>query len=85
MDFPTELQSAVENVVRLMVDKPEDVRVVPVRSSGIGFQIQVHPEDIGHVIGKQGRNARSLRILVTAMAQKAGRSVWLDIPTGMDA
>ena len=52
-------------VVRLLVDRPDDVHVV---STGTVLRLSVHETDLGKVIGKQGRIAKSLRILLLAMS-----------------
>jgi len=39
----------------------------------------VHPDDIGHVIGKQGRTARSMRLALGAAAERIGRRAELEI------
>ena len=79
MDFPAELQRVLESMVRLMVDKPDDVRVVPLEGSGINLQVQVSPGELGKVVGKQGRTARSIRTILLVMAQGAGTTVHVDI------
>ena len=43
------------------------------------FELHVHQDDLGHVIGKQGRTARSLRLALGAAAQKAGVRANLEI------
>ena len=43
------------------------------------FELHVHPDDLGHVIGKQGRTARSLRLVVGAAAGHMGRRASLEI------
>ncbi|GAA4366129.1 RNA-binding protein [Agromyces bauzanensis] len=72
------LQSALEHLVKGIVDHPDDVRVVAA-SSGRGEVLEVHvnPEDLGRVIGRAGRTAKALRTLVTALAD--GRRVRVDV------
>ena len=62
------IAEAVTNIVKLMVDKPDDVsvEVVPV-PGGMVLRYSVAPGDIGKLIGAQGRNARSLRVIVAAI------------------
>ena len=78
MDFPAELQRVLELLVRLMVGKPDDVRVVRVDGLGVNLQVQVHPYDLGKVVGKQGRTARSIRTILLVMAQGAGTTAHVD-------
>ncbi len=63
------LSDALEHLVRGLVPNPDDVRV---RESDRGrvrtFEVRVHPEDIGKVIGRQGRTASALRTVIAALA-----------------
>jgi len=43
------------------------------------FELNVHPDDLGHVIGKQGRTARSMRLVLDAASRKIGRRAELEI------
>lgn len=63
-----------------LVDHPEDVRV-EILSAGAdaAFELHVHPDDLGHVIGKQGRTARSLRLALGAAAARHDRDAGLEI------
>jgi uncharacterized protein len=65
--------------IRLMVDRPDDVTVEQIAEDFIALRISVHQSDIGKVIGKQGRAARSLRTIVTAIAMTHGTRFALDI------
>jgi predicted RNA-binding protein YlqC (UPF0109 family) len=80
MDDAKEITNAVATLVKLMVDRPDKVVVesVPV-DTGSSLRISVDPIDVGKVIGKQGRTARSLRLLVSAMGMAAQKKISLDI------
>jgi predicted RNA-binding protein YlqC (UPF0109 family) len=66
--------------VRLMVDRPEDVTVQELGTDGlIDVRVSVHPSDIGKLIGKTGRTARSLRVIGAAIATTHGTGFALDI------
>ena len=72
------LASALEHLVKGIVDHPEDVQVAAKSSSrGEVLEVRVHPEDLGRVIGRSGRTAKALRALVTALAD--GRRVRVDV------
>jgi uncharacterized protein len=72
------LAPALEHLVKGIVDHPDDVRVDSIDSSrGQVLEVRVHPEDLGRVIGRSGRTAKSLRTLVTALAD--GRRVRVDV------
>jgi predicted RNA-binding protein YlqC (UPF0109 family) len=70
----------VETVARALVDEPDQVEVEQIEQGDTTIlELRVAPDDIGKVIGKDGRTAQSLRTLVTAASSKAGRRVHLDI------
>ena len=65
---------------RGVVDNPDavDVEILGVGSE-TSLELSVAQEDLGHVIGKQGRTARSLRLVLGAAASLAGRKASLEI------
>ena len=72
------LASALEHLVKGIVDSPDDVRVQSSTSSrGELLEVRVHPDDLGRVIGRSGRTAKALRQLVTALAD--GQRVRVDV------
>lgn len=70
----------VEYIVKSLVDQPEsvEVNVVEGEKSTI-LELRVSPEDIGKVIGKQGRIAKALRTILSATATKSGKHASLEI------
>lgn len=70
----------VEYIVRSLVDNPEDVQlsVIEGEKSTI-LELRVSPDDIGKVIGKQGRIAKALRTILSATATKSGKHASLEI------
>jgi predicted RNA-binding protein YlqC (UPF0109 family) len=74
------LRDLVAFMARGLVDHPDEVAVEVLEPGEDScFELQVHPDDLGHVIGKQGRTARSLRLTLGAAAQKLGRRANLEI------
>jgi len=70
----------LSRIVSALVDQTAEVRITPTpQSEGVSFSIAVHPEDTGKLIGKQGRTARSLRTILSAVGMKARRRYSLDI------
>ena len=70
----------VEYLARRLVDEPEAVRVEEVEREGaIVIQLYVAKDDIGKVIGRQGRIARALRTIVRASAAQREQRVLLEI------
>lgn len=72
------LAAALEHLVKGIVDHPEDA-VVTARSTSRGdlLEVSVHPDDLGRVIGRNGRTAKALRTLVNALAD--GKKVRVDV------
>lgn len=72
------LADALEHLVRGLVTHPDDVTVSDKDlRRGRMLEVRVHPEDIGKVIGRQGRTAQSLRTVITALAGR-GEQVRVD-------
>ena len=70
----------VEYLARRLVDEPDAVRVEAVdREGDTVLQLYVAPDDVGKVIGRQGRIARALRTVVRASAAREDRRVLLEI------
>jgi len=68
------MKDFVEYIVKKLVDNPEDVKVTQIDSEKtVILELQVKEGDLGKVIGKKGRTAKSLRILLTAAAAKQGQ------------
>ena len=67
-------------MARGLVDHPDDVSA-EILSTGPDacYELHVHRDDLGHVIGKQGRTARSLRLALGAAAARLGRRADLEI------
>lgn len=63
------LGEALEHLVRGIVLNPDDVRVKDKDlRRGRMLEVRVHPDDVGKVIGRQGRTAQALRTVVAALA-----------------
>lgn len=72
------LAEALEHLVRGIVDSPEDVKVgVKNNRRGDSLEVHVHQDDLGRVIGRQGRTARALRTVVSALSD--GEPVRVDV------
>jgi predicted RNA-binding protein YlqC (UPF0109 family) len=70
----------VEYLARGLVDEPEAVRVEQIEREGATvLQLHVAKDDVGKVIGRQGRVARALRSVVRASAARSDRRVLLEI------
>jgi len=73
----------IRSMVAAIVDTPSAVKVDAIVEGGVTlYRVQVANSEIGQVIGKQGRTARSLRTILAAVAMKEKRRIQLDIVSG---
>jgi hypothetical protein len=73
------MKELVEFIARSLVDSPDEVHVDEIsRQDTTVIELQVAPEDLGRVIGRQGRTARAIRNLISATDRGGGRTI-LDI------
>ncbi len=71
------IDEALEHLVKGIVDNPDDVIITEkTHRRGSTLEVRVNPEDIGKVIGRNGRTAKALRTVVSALA---GRSIRVDL------
>lgn len=74
------MEELVTCIAKALVDKPEEVKTKAVDEDGnITIELSVAQEDLGKVIGKQGRTARAMRTLLSAAADKMNKKSRLDI------
>ncbi|MEK6557670.1 MAG: KH domain-containing protein [Candidatus Margulisiibacteriota bacterium] len=76
------MKELVELLTKALVDNPEEVEIKETSSdSTVVLEIKVGADDIGKVIGKEGRIANALRTVVKAAAAKQGKKIALEIIT----
>jgi predicted RNA-binding protein YlqC (UPF0109 family) len=76
----SEMRTLVLEITKALVDDPEAVQLEVLPDGGvILLRLQVSPRDLGKVIGKQGRTARSLRTILGAASMKLKHRFTLDI------
>ncbi|WP_145329719.1 KH domain-containing protein [Paenibacillus xylanexedens] len=74
------MEELVRIIAKALVDHPDDVAVRTIEKDRlVVYELTVHPDDVGKVIGKQGRIAKSLRTVVTSAAVKMDKRVTVDI------
>jgi uncharacterized protein len=74
------MKELVEAIARALVDHPENVDVRSVEGSQTTvLELRVHPEDLGKVIGRQGRTAKAIRTLLGASGMKVRKRYTLEI------
>lgn len=75
-----EMKQLVEDIAKALVDLPDQVTVREVQGEQVTvLELKVAPSDLGKVIGKQGRTARSIRTLLGAAGMKLNRRFTLEI------
>ncbi|MCX8007733.1 MAG: KH domain-containing protein [Coriobacteriia bacterium] len=80
MASSVDIDGLVSYLVSSLVDHPEDVRIEK-RSSerGVVYEVSTHPDDVGKVIGRQGRVIKAMRTLVRAAASLAGSDATVEV------
>jgi predicted RNA-binding protein YlqC (UPF0109 family) len=74
------MKELIETVVKALVDHPEDVTVSDVTDErNVTYQLSVNKDDMGKVIGKQGRVAKAIRTVVYAAASNEEKRIHLEI------
>ncbi|TLS49873.1 KH domain-containing protein [Paenibacillus antri] len=74
------MEALVRTLVRGLVDHPDDVRVdVTEDDDSVLYELTVHPEDVGKVIGKGGRIIKAVRVVVTSASAKSGKRIAVEI------
>jgi predicted RNA-binding protein YlqC (UPF0109 family) len=74
------VKQLIEDIAKALVDIPEEVSVKEVMGEQVTvLELRVAPSDLGKVIGKQGRTARSIRTILGAAGMKLNRRFTLEI------
>jgi predicted RNA-binding protein YlqC (UPF0109 family) len=74
------LKELIELIIKGIVDKPDKIEISQVvGEKTLIFEVKVDPDDIGKVIGRQGRNIKSIRTIINAAAQKDNKRVIIEI------
>lgn len=74
------MKDLIERIVRALVDNPEEVTVTAIEGNqATVLELKVAKEDLGKIIGKQGRTAKSLRTIIGAASGKERKRVVLEI------
>ena len=74
------MKDLLEEIAKALVDSPEDVKVMEVEGEQTTvLELRVRTEDLGKVIGRQGRTARAIRTLLAAAGMKIHKRFVLEI------
>ena len=75
-----DLMELVSFITVNLVDHPDDVTIAKAERQGREiYQVRVHPDDLGKVIGKGGQTARAIRTLLMAVSAKSDQRLGLEI------
>ena len=74
------MKELVEAIAKALVDHPDQVQVHAIDGEQVTvLELRVHPEDLGKVIGRQGRTAKSIRTILGAAGMKLRKRLTLEI------
>lgn len=74
------VKEMVESIAKLIVDKPNEVKVNLLEGTQTNvIELRVAKEDLGKVIGREGRNAKAIRTLLNAIGNKLNKRIHLEI------
>ena len=74
------MKELVEYIVKSLVDKPEEVKIKEMEGEKTCIiELRVAPEDVGRVIGKQGKVIKAIRLLSTAAAIRKNKRISVEI------
>ncbi|WP_440895286.1 KH domain-containing protein [Amphibacillus sp. Q70] len=74
------MKALITTIIKPLVDHPEAVEVTEKEeTSKIVYHLTVHPDDVGKVIGRNGRIAKSIRTVVYAIGSDTKKRIYLDI------
>jgi predicted RNA-binding protein YlqC (UPF0109 family) len=74
------MELLVLTIVKGLVDHPDEVRVEVIENEeSVLYELNVHPDDIGKVIGKSGRIIKAVRTVVTSASARSGKRIAVEI------
>ncbi len=74
------MKELIETIAKALVDQPDKVSIHEKEDErSIVFELSVDPDDMGKIIGKQGRVAKALRTVVYTVARKDKKRVYIEI------
>ena len=74
------MKELVEAIAKALVDNPDQVQVRAIEGEHVTvFELRTHPDDLGKVIGRQGRTAEAIRTILGAAGMKQRKRFTLEI------
>ena len=75
-----DVKELLEHIIKAIVDKPEQVEIREIPGERVViYELKVASEDLGKVIGKEGRTAKAIRTIISAVSLKRGKKAIVDI------
>ena len=74
------MKEMIRSIINMLVDHPDDVRITDIEGAGIAiYELRCHPDDLGKVIGKEGKTVGAVRTLLSVVAARQGRRAVLEV------
>ena len=74
------MKDFIEHIAKRLVDNPDSVNVTEVEGEKTTvYELRVHNDDLGKVIGRKGQTAKAIRTLISAISAKQGKRALLEI------
>jgi hypothetical protein len=76
----SKVKDLIEYITKSLADKPEDVHISEIEGeTSLVLEMRVHSEDMGRMIGREGRTINAMRSLARVLGAKMGKKVTLEI------
>jgi predicted RNA-binding protein YlqC (UPF0109 family) len=74
------MKDFIAYVIKTLVDRPDQVTISEIHGAhNVVIEIRCHPDDMGRVIGKNGKTIGAIRMLLAGLAAKQGRKAMLEV------
>ena len=74
------MREFIEYIAKQLVDNPEAVSLIDEEKEGkVILKLKVGEADVGKIIGRKGRTAQAMRVLLSAVAAKSGKRAMLEV------
>lgn len=74
------MREMLEYIIRALVDHPDDVKITEVEGERtVIYELRCHPDDVGKVIGKNGKTVGAIRTLLSTAAARQNRRAMLEV------
>ncbi len=74
------VKELLEHIIKSIVDNPEQVEIKEIPGERVViYEVRVAPEDLGKIIGREGRTAKAIRTIIAAVSLKKGKKAVIEI------